>query len=96
MKYIPGILLLGAALFIMTMNWLCVIASNRNRKRGIDKHHSQVLLIPELLLGVAALLPLPFSKWYLLMSLALHVGTWCLPAGLYYFFKQLVAPKNQR
>lgn len=94
MKYSIGCLLLGLALFIMAMNWLCVYVSVRNKKRGIDRHHSQVLLVPELLIGVTALLPLPFPKWYLLIPLALHVGTWVLPASLVYFLQQIIRYKK--
>jgi ABC-type Fe3+ transport system permease subunit len=94
MKYSIGCLFVALALFIMTMNWLCVLASTRNKRKGIDRHHSQVLLVPELLIGAGALLPLPFPKWYLLIPLALHIGTWVLPASLFYFIQQIIKSKR--
>jgi hypothetical protein len=38
---------------IVAMNWVCVIVSIRNRRRGIDRHYSTVPVISFILAGVA-------------------------------------------
>ena len=82
--------MVAGGLSVMVMNWVCVIASFRNKRSGIDKYHSPVLLVPEILIGVAALLPLPFPKWILLIPLVFHIGTWMLPIALFCFFRQII------
>ena len=94
MEYAIGCLFLVVALFVMTMNWLCVLAAIWNHKNGVDKNHSQVLLVPEFLIGIAALFPLPFAKWYLFIPLVLHVGTWVLPKSLFYLFRQILQSRK--
>ncbi|MBS7351276.1 MAG: hypothetical protein KIG95_14230 [Comamonas sp.] len=84
-----GYLLLGVALVVIAMNWLCVLATIKNRKNGLTKNHSQVLLVPEILIALAAFMPLPFNKWYLLLPLAMHCGTWILPQSLFYLFREI-------
>jgi hypothetical protein len=65
-----GILCLLAALYVLAMNWACVITSLRNKRKGIDRHHSTVPLvsaIPAVL--AAATLPQPWGAWALLLPL---------------------------
>ncbi|MEY4385569.1 MAG: hypothetical protein RLY20_852 [Verrucomicrobiota bacterium] len=67
-KFIAGLFCLLAALYVLTMNWACVIISLRNKRRGIDRHHSTVPLvsaIPAIL--AATLLPRPWGFWALLI-----------------------------
>ncbi len=45
-------LVLFLAAYIAAMNWGCVVASLRNQKKGIDKHHSTVPLVTVLLAGI--------------------------------------------
>lgn len=70
-----GILaLLGA--FIVTMNCICVVVSLRNQHRGIDRHHSTVPFVGQLLLGVAGSLSVFIPRW-LLWSVALaDISLW--------------------
>ena len=76
-------------MFVIVMNWLYFLATIKNKRNGVDKNYSMVLLVPEILLGIAALMPLPFNKWYLLLPLALHIGTWLLPQSLFYLFREI-------
>lgn len=70
LKTALGILCLIAALYIMVMNWGCVIVSLRNKRRGIDRHHSTVPIVsafPAIL--AAAFLGRPFGIWVLLIPI---------------------------
>lgn len=89
MEYAFGYFLLGAAVFVIVMNLLCFLATIKNKKNGIGKSHSMILLVPEILIGITTFMPLPFNKWYLLLSLALHIGTWLLPHSLIYLFREI-------
>jgi hypothetical protein len=95
-KYAFGYVILGAAMFLIVMNWLCLLANIRNKINGVDKNYSMVLLAPEILIGLAALMPLPFNKWYLLLPLALHIGTWHLPQSLLYLFREIFDEKRAK
>src|SRR5690349_5392392 len=67
-KTILGALFLLVALYLLVMNWGCVIVSLRNKRRGIDRHHSTVPIVsafPAIL--AAALLGRPFRIWALLI-----------------------------
>jgi hypothetical protein len=78
---IAGILMLLAT-YIAVVNWGCVIASEINRRKGIDKHHSIVPAISLFLIGIAYQL-YPFTpKWWIGLIAALDVGTWILFFGL--------------
>ena len=79
---IAGIVMLLAA-HIAVMNWGCVIASEINKRRGIDKHHSTVPLISLILAGVVAYPLYPFTpKWWIGIIPAVDIGTWMLIIGL--------------
>ena len=49
-------LVLGAAAFLAAMNWNCLFANRRNKRLGVDKHHSFVMVVPQILVGLAALI----------------------------------------
>ncbi|MBN1864322.1 MAG: hypothetical protein JW808_05425 [Victivallales bacterium] len=77
-----GVVLLIAA-YIVVMNWACVIASWRNRRKGIDKHHSTVPLITLILAGLMAYPLYPFAtKWWILLIPAMDIGNWMLIIGV--------------
>jgi hypothetical protein len=63
-----GGLSLLAAIYITVMNWACVIASERNKRKGIDRHHSTVPVVT-VLLACFALLMWPYwpGKWTMLI-----------------------------
>ena len=71
------ILALFAACF-MVMNWSCVIVSERNKRRGIDKHVSTVPLISVILAGLAyASYPV---RWIGVIP-AVDIGNWIFIIG---------------
>ena len=47
---------LALALFFLVMNWACWWANRRNRQRAIDRYHSQVPLVVQILACLAWLL----------------------------------------
>jgi hypothetical protein len=77
-----SIVLLLLAAYIVVMNWGCVIASGRNKRKGIDKRHSTVPLISLILAGFA--FPLyPFApKGWIGIIPAVDIGNWILLIGL--------------
>ncbi len=71
------------AAYIVVMNWGCVIASERNKRKGIDKHHSTVPFISLILAGVLAYPLYPFTpKWWIGIIPAVDIGNWMLVIGL--------------
>lgn len=71
-----AILLFGA--YIVVMNWGSVIVSTRNKKRGIDRHHSTVPIISFVLAALAYLIyPHPDKMWMISVPL-LDVANWSL------------------
>ncbi len=74
------LILLGA--YVAVMNWACVVAITRNKRQGIDKHHSTVPLV-SLVLAILAyfIWPLETKAWMLLVPV-LDIGNWLLLIGL--------------
>ncbi len=78
-----AIILMLFAAYIAAMNWWCVIASDLNKRRGIDKHHSTVPLISLILTGILAYPLCPFTpKEWIWVIPALDIGNWMLLIGL--------------
>jgi hypothetical protein len=78
-----GILLFAA--FIAVMNWRCVITTMRNKKRGIDRHHSTVPVASVVLTGLACMVYPGSSKLWMLSVPMLDIGNWailCMPVLL--------------
>jgi hypothetical protein len=74
------LLLLGA--LVAVINWRCVIVSMRNKRKGIDRHHSTVPLISLITTGFASFIyPLELKSWIGLIP-ALDLGNWMLLVGL--------------
>jgi hypothetical protein len=81
-------LLMLVALFVVVMNWSCVIVSSRNSRKGIDRHHSTVPLF-SLLLAAIAVPVFPFTPRYWIWFIPLDPAdrgamvdpAWDLPAG---------------
>ncbi|MFH1706508.1 MAG: hypothetical protein ABIF71_01120 [Planctomycetota bacterium] len=71
-----GIML--AATYIMIMNWGCVIVSERNKRKGIDKYHSTVPLVT-LILACLAYQAYPYKPalWIGIIP-AFDIGNWYL------------------
>ena len=61
-----AVLLLAA--YIVVINWTCVIKSYRNKKRGIDRHHSMIPLMSAALAYVASLVfPYSRNEWMIIV-----------------------------
>jgi len=79
---VAGIVVVFAA-YIAVMNWWCVLKSEVNRRKGVDRHHSPVPAISLLLVGVVGYPMWPFGpKWWIWLMPALDIGTWMLIVGL--------------
>ncbi len=70
------------AAYIVVMNWGCVVVSIRNKRRGIDRHHSTVPLL-SLFITALAVVVYPWP-WMIAVPL-LDIANWSLvwaPFGL--------------
>ncbi len=81
-RTIGAILIILLGLFIVVMNWYCVIVSMRNKSKGINKHQSTVPLISFLLSAVAYALYPFIPKWWIGIIPAIDIGNWTLIVGL--------------
>ena len=78
---VSAILMLVAALTAVG-NWGCVIASERNKRRKVDKHVSTVPLISLILAGLAyEIYPFSPKRWIGIIP-AVDIGNWMLVIGL--------------
>ncbi len=71
------------SVYILIMNWGCVIKNIRNKRKGIDRHHSTVPLV-SIVFAVALAYPLyPYTpKWWIFIIPILDIGNWILIIGL--------------
>ena len=77
-----AVILMLMAAYVAVMNWGCVIASERNKRKGVRKHHSTVPLI-SLVLSALAFELYPFSpKGWIGIIPAVDIGNWMLVIGL--------------
>ena len=77
-----SILVMLIALFIVVANWGCVITSEMNKRRGIDRHHSVAPVISLLLVGLIAVPLYPWTpKWWMWILPAVDIGTWMFVVG---------------
>ena len=75
------IFLLGSA-YVVAMNWGCVIANSRNKRRGIDRFHSTIPFVSLFPAALAILAyPRPNKAWMLAVPL-LDIGSWLLVLGV--------------
>ncbi len=79
-----AIVILLFAAFVVVMNWVCVIASIRNHRRGIDQRHSTVPVISIVFVVLASLIH-PHSeretRWMFIVPLP-DIGNWNLLVSL--------------
>lgn len=78
---IAVVLLLLACLMVI-VNWSCVIASERNRRKGIKKHVSTVPLLSLIFAGLAHTLYPWTPKGWIAIIPAADIGNWMLIIGL--------------
>jgi len=77
-RFILAIAILLFAACIVVMNWGCVIVSMRNKRRGIDRHHSTVSIVSIVLAAVAYLVyPQPEKVWMISVPM-LDIANWNL------------------
>jgi len=86
-RAVLSIAILLSAGLVVVGNWGCVIGSFRNRRRGIDKHHSTVPMV-SLVLSLFAYGVYPYSpkNWMFILSL-LDPSNWSLLAIPFVFFR---------
>ncbi len=71
-----AILLFGA--YIVVMNWGCVIAGMRNKRRGIVRHHSTVPVVSFVLAALAFLIYPRSDKLWMISVPLLDIANWSL------------------
>jgi hypothetical protein len=85
-RYILSSAILLFAAYVAAMNWGCVITTLRNKRRGIDRHHSTVPLFSFLITVLALMFyPRPDKAVWMLAVPALDIGNWVIvwaPVGL--------------
>ena len=85
-RFIFAFAILLFAAYIVVMNWGCVIISMRNKRRGIDRHHSTVPVLSFILAALAySLYPRADGRWMITVPL-LDIANWSLlwlPVGLF-------------
>jgi hypothetical protein len=77
-----AVILMLMAGYVAVMNWGCVIASEHNRRRGIQKHHSTVPLISLILTALAFEIYPRTPKGWIGIIPAADIGNWMLIIGL--------------
>lgn len=82
-RLVLAIALLLCATYVAVMNWGCALASIRNKRRGIDRHHSTVPLVSIILtILAAAIYPRAGALWMIVVPL-FDIGTWQLVAAAF-------------
>jgi hypothetical protein len=77
-RFILAFAILLFAAYIVFMNWGCVAVSMRNKRRGIDRHHSTVPVVSFILAALAHLIyPRADEGWMITVPL-LDIGNWSL------------------
>jgi len=77
-RLVLAIIVLLLAAYIVAMNWGCVIVSIRNKRRGIDRHHSTVPVLSFILVALAHLIYPKVDKNWMIVIPLLDVANWSL------------------
>jgi len=84
LQYILGVGLMVFGIYIVGVNYCCIIVSERNKRKGIDKHHSvSPLFGPISYLIGTSLSPFKIGI-HALIVWVLDPGTWLIVLGLPY------------
>jgi len=84
---ILAIFLLLLAAYIVVMNWICVVVSTRNQKRGIKRHISMIPLISGIAtVGAYLIFPHPNGEWMFVIPL-LDLSSWSLMLLPFYLLR---------
>src|ERR1043166_285418 len=95
-RFILALAILVFAAYIVVMNWGCVIVSMRNKRRGIDRHHSTVPIISIILAALAHLIyPKPDRNWMIVIPL-LDIANWSLLALPFVLFREWRKKNTER
>lgn len=96
LQHILGIGLMFFGIYIVGLNYGCIIVSERNKRRGIDKHHSVSPFIGPISYLIGASLS-PFKIGiHVLIVLVLDPGTWLIVLGLpYALLTELLGLSNE-
>ncbi|MBT3311328.1 MAG: hypothetical protein HN737_02755 [Desulfobacterales bacterium] len=83
-KYILGVFLILFGVYIIAANYACIIINKRNKKKGIDKHHSFSPVFGPLLFIIGlSFVELSITFWVIIVFLV-DPGTWLILLGLPY------------
>ncbi len=85
-RLILAIIILLLAGYIVAMNWGCVIVSIRNKRHGIDRHHSTVPVVSFILVALAHVIYPRSDKNWMIVIPVLDIANWsvlALPFGLF-------------
>lgn len=77
-----AVVLLLLSCFMVVMNWSCVAVSERNRRKGIQKHVSTVPLLSLIFAGFAHTVYPWTPKGWIGIIPAVDVGNWMLIIGV--------------
>jgi hypothetical protein len=81
-RTIGSIALILLALFFVVVNWASVIISERNKRKGIDRHHSTSPLLSIILAGAAFLLYPYTPRIWIWIIPVVDIGNWSVLIGL--------------
>jgi hypothetical protein len=97
LQYILGIGLMLFGIYVIGVNYGCIIVSECNKRKRIDKHHSvSPLIVPMSHLIGTSLSPFKIGV-HVLIVLVLDPGTWPIVLGLpYALLTQLLGLPNKK
>jgi hypothetical protein len=77
-RFILSLAILAVAAFVVVMNWSCIIVTIRNKRRGIDRHHSTVPIVSLLLAALAYLIYPRAEKIWMISVPLFDIANWSL------------------
>lgn len=89
-RLILATLMLLLAAHLVVMNWGCVIVSIRNKKRGIDRHHSTVPLL-SFFITIVAMVVYPW-RWMIVVPLV-DIANWSLVLAPFLLIREICRKK---
>lgn len=75
-RTIIALLLITLALYLAVMNWLAMVVSVRNRRKGISKRHSTVPIVSALVALVAFAVYPHSPKWWIVIIPLVDLSNW--------------------
>ena len=97
LHYILGVGLMVFGIYIVGVNYCCIIVRERNKRKGIDRHHSVSPFIGPVSYLIGALLSPLKTGIHVLIVFVLDPGTWLIVLGLpYALLTELLGLSNKR